>query len=757
MTELTRRGLLQAAGALGTVTAISVSPPFTRGAAAQQSGAQQAGGDAPSAGRPIDLGSRLELMAGTRVVDELDGAQLRLNPPVRREVVMTTDKPWEGSASHYRQIFKDGDIFRMYYLGLDYDVHDGAVEIPHPGRIAYAESEDGINWTRANLGLVEFDGSTENNLVAGLKQSHTYVFKDANPDVAKDAQYKAIEYRSSALYALKSADGLTFEPMSGEPLMRSGPQSEHGLTNMSFDSLNVAFWDHEIGKYRLYIRYYLNRESGGLYRAIMTATSDNFLTWSAPEPLEYPGSPAPEEQLYTNNVLPYYRSPGILLGFPMRYVQPPGWLESHYHLPGLDHRRERFLASERYGTAMTDTLFMSSRDGKTFDRWDEAFIRPGPGTENWKYADNSMGRGLIETKSHINGAPNELSVYATEGYWTGDELDIVRYTMRIDGFVSVNAPRSGGEVVTRPLQFTGDQLVLNLASSAAGRVRVEIQDPGGEPVPGFSLEESDPLFGDDLARIVTWRGGEWDLSSLKRRPVRLRFALNDADIYSLRFRPAITFESTRALIDGYHSSGILTPAQRQDLLTHLSAAQTASEDGRLEDAEQALDQFGTVAAAVSDDAASTELVIVAEELRRQVREANAEAWPTRYGWLLSDVEPTTGNLDHIGLSTALFALDYRKRSIGAVLWEPGTITKLTLRDLDETTRLVPSDLSVYVSDRNDGDWRLVEGAEVSRTSTAFVFTGLNVTARYVKVVQPYTDTAFTFTNQISKMLEVTTG
>jgi hypothetical protein len=109
-----------------------------------------------------------------------------------------------------------------------------------------------------------------------------------------------------------------------------------------------------------------------------------------------------------------------------------------------------------------------------------------------------------------------------------------RYTLRLDGFVSASAPYSGGELVTKPIRFSGAELRLNFATSIVGRVRVEIQEPDGRPIPGFSLAESDALFGDTLERAVTWRRSA-DVSRLAGRAVRLRFVLKDADVYAFQF------------------------------------------------------------------------------------------------------------------------------------------------------------------------------------------------------------------------------
>jgi hypothetical protein len=79
-------------------------------------------------------------------------------------------------------------------------------------------------------------------------------------------------------------------------------------------------------------------------------------------------------------------------------------------------------------------------------------------------------------------------------------------------------------------------LALNFATSAAGSIRVEIQDLDGKPLPGFALADCPPHFGDTIERVVTWRGGS-DVGALAGRPVRLRFALQDADLYAYQFSP----------------------------------------------------------------------------------------------------------------------------------------------------------------------------------------------------------------------------
>ncbi len=486
----------------------------------------------------IDIGSRRELFVDDFLIEKLAGkAELRLHHPEPREIALVHDAPWEGTGSGYHSVFKDGNRYRMYYKAWHLDVQPpGKVKTDsHPLFCCYAESDDGIHWSKPELGLHEFKGSKKNNIVmvpgkagsAVADPGHPAVFKDENPDAPADARYKAIirSGKPRGLLAFKSADGLRWIPMSDGPVITEG----------AFDSQNLAFWDPVRKEYRAYWRIFTagvidetTWKPAGV-RAIRTATSKDFLKWGPHADVKYVDSPP--EHLYTNQIKPYHRAPHIFIGFPTRYVER-GWSDSMRALPELEHREMRAKASLRYGTAITEGLLMASRDGVKFKRWNEAFLRPGierPGT--WHYGHQYIAWHVVETKSPLDGAPNELSLYAGESYWTGTSSELRRYTLRLDGFVSVSAPMTGGELITKPLTFTGSKLALNFATSADGDIRVEIQDVSGKPLPGFALDDCKPIFGDSVDRSVI------DVSSLAGKTVRLRFVLRDADLYALRFAP----------------------------------------------------------------------------------------------------------------------------------------------------------------------------------------------------------------------------
>lgn len=484
---------------------------------------------------PINIGSRRELFVDDYMVDSMKNVELKSHEPTRREIAINWDKPWEGSGSGYTTVFQDGDIYRMYYKSWQ---HTGqAKDCPrHPLVIGYAESDDGINWRRPNLGLFDFRGIKENNIILGHIQGanrkrgecHDFSpFIDKNPKVKPDARYKAVglaygDGYGEELWAFKSPDGIHWTLMHGTPVYTEG----------AFDTQNIAYWSEKYGKYVLYYRVFVDG-----VRHIERAFSDDFINWKRDGLINFgKGEPNMTEQFYVNQIKPYYRAPHILIGFPNRYVDR-GLTASTFELPEPELRKQRIAKSLRFGTAVTDSILITSRDGKTFHRGDDVFLRPGLRTKfNWSYGDNNIAWHVVETDSTEDDSPREISLYATENYFTGTSSRLRRYTLRLDGFVSAHAKHDQGELVTKPFTFEGKELSLNFATSAAGFTKVELQTADGKPIPGFTLDEADILYGDSLDRIASWKGKK-DVSSLIGKPIRMKFVMSEADIYSWKFIP----------------------------------------------------------------------------------------------------------------------------------------------------------------------------------------------------------------------------
>lgn len=507
---------------------------------------------------PIDIGERLEPLVDTALLAEISGgATLRMHHPVPREVAISHDAEWERGCAGYHTVFQDGDRYRMYYhalslFGVTPSLGGSAKLVEGPTVQCYAESADGIHWSKPALGLHEYRGSKDNNIILTegawndllLDVSHVTLGLHGRPGAPADARYlgsfmcfardgKWIDGKykgaTGGLGVCTSADGIRWKPLVDGPVIVDGP------SDGKWDSQNQVFWDEARGTYRAYWR---GRTPEGI-RTIRTATSADLRTWSGHRDLDY--GDAPVEQLYTNVVSPWPAAPHLLIGLPTRYQErKPG--SSLDALPESAARRLRMRADKRLGTAITEAVLMTSRDGEHFTRWLEGFLRPGPerpGT--WQYGQQYIARGIVTTKSDLPGAADEYSLYASENHWPSEAhwsphvTRLRRYTIRRDGFVSLAAPMTGGEAVTKPLRFRGKNLVVNFATSAAGSIRFEVQDAAGTPLPGFSLEDCDEVFGDATARVVRWAGGD-DLSRLSGTPVRLRIALKDADLFTIQFR-----------------------------------------------------------------------------------------------------------------------------------------------------------------------------------------------------------------------------
>jgi hypothetical protein len=444
---------------------------------------------------PVDIGTRVEMFVDEYLIDPVSrrNVALEVQPPVRREVVLTFDKPWEGKVSGYFTVFQDGPRFRMYYRGSSAKKDNSQEQVT-----CYAESTDGIHFERPILRMHDIAGSSNNNVILKGVPAHNFApFLDTNPAASPAQKYKALAGISNGLFVYGSPDGIHWEKMRSEPVMTKG----------TFDSLNLAFWDESIRSYRAYSRFF-DGSNKKVFRSIQHSQSPDFLAWSEPEPNRY--SEPPNTHFYTNATLPCPGAPHHYLAFPMRFM------------PG----RQKVPDTSEPG--VSDALLLTSRDGATWNRPTAgAWLRPGPDQHNWTDRSNMPAWGIVQT------SPEEFSMYVSEHYrWPDNRLR--RVTIRRHGFASMHAGANGGEFTTRPLTYSGEQLVLNYATSAAGSIRVEIQDENGSPIAGYALDDMAPLYGDELDRAVTWGKVTKLPDAFGGAAVRFRFVLHDADLFAIR-------------------------------------------------------------------------------------------------------------------------------------------------------------------------------------------------------------------------------
>jgi hypothetical protein len=460
-----------------------------------------------SAAEPVDIGSRRELFVDDLLIGKLAGTKLKLHQP--HKLCRMPPRPF----GHYATVLKDGNKLRLYYRGDKVPgahwrngwgkYHEGEVTL-------YAQSEDGgIHWTEPNLRLHSVPQMPKGNVVVDMSDNtflvtHNFTpFIDTRANVPANERYKALgggryppenwggwktpderaklraKYGPGGLKAFASADGLRWRLLQKKPVLAEDLGS--------FDSQNGAFWSETEQLYVCYFRWF---DKGR--RAIRRSTSRDFLNWSEPVNMQ---ANEPGEHLYTSCTQPYFRAPHIYIALPTRFQARKG--------------------------AITDIVFMATRPGSNlyYRHFKEAFIRPGLGASGWGNRANYITLNAVQT------SPTEMSLFMYGGG---------HYRLRLDGFISVNAGYKKGEFVTKPLTFTGNTLELNYSTAGAGEIRVGIQDANGKPIAGYTLEDCEAIKGDAIAGHVTWKSGA-NIGKLAGQSIRLRFVMNEADLFSLKF------------------------------------------------------------------------------------------------------------------------------------------------------------------------------------------------------------------------------
>jgi hypothetical protein len=228
----------------------------------------------------------------------------------------------------------------------------------------------------------------------------------------------------------------------------------------------------------------------------------------------------PMQHLYTNQTHPYFRAPHIYVAVAARFMPGRQVIDSTQAV--------ELNVNPKYYNDCSDAVLMTSRGGNVYDRtFMQCFICPGMGIENWVSRTNYPALNVVQT------GPTEMSVYVNQDY-AQPTAHLRRYSMRLDGFASATASFEGGELITKPIVFDGSSLILNTSTSAAGGIKVEIQDTDGAPIQGYSLKESREIIGNDIELSASWESGE-SVSKLAGKPVRLKFAIKDAHIYAFQF------------------------------------------------------------------------------------------------------------------------------------------------------------------------------------------------------------------------------
>jgi hypothetical protein len=489
----------------------------------------------------LDLGNRRQVFIDGRFLASAKNVRLIVHPPCKTgERTLVADKPWEGGGigTYNTAMWVDG-VYHLWYAAR--------------GGICYARSRDGIHWEKPSLGLAEFEGRHDNNIVIGHGaggmdhvSSEGMVFYD--PTAPADQRFRyavriSDELKDTVIFS--SPDGIHWRLTHRKVLTFTRPDQRQHL-----DSQNVIFWDDRLHKYVAYMRR--NQFQPGFRgRSIARSEADRLDGFSevqdspivlGPDAEDASLGGKPVVDYYTSGAMKYPWAQDAYYMFPQVYFcYPPGQLAE-------------FPASGPpvVNAGPLHTQFAASRDGIHWERFGrEPFVRLGlkgdfdsatarvfsglvpsvDGREMYLYyqgSDHSHGWGRDERNNRLLTAAGLAPVQNVSL--------ISRLVLRRDGFISARAAYSGGEFTTPPLKFSGRELVLNVDTSATGMLRCELLDQHTQPIPGYALADCDLIHtANEINRVVKWKG-QADVSALAGRPVRLRCVYRDTDLYAFQFR-----------------------------------------------------------------------------------------------------------------------------------------------------------------------------------------------------------------------------
>jgi len=458
--------------------------------------------------KPLAIRSGKQLFVDETFFEFSENVTLRLHPAIKTgEHTLASDRLWEDATLNWFSVMEEDGKFRMWYEA--YDVEGWPT--PDDTSFCYAESEDGIRWTKPALGLFSYQGSTDNNILfrqvgpegARSRVHGAGVFKD--PGAPPEARYKAVSqglfegydppYRIAGMY---SADGLRWTRVP-EPICAVFADSQYS-----------AWRDEVAGDYVLFGRV------SGRGRAIGRAVSASFERFAPLERvLETDDRHPPDSDLYNPSALKYSFAEHVYFMFPSLYRHDTDTLDIHLAVSrdGIHwtwpERGKPFVALGGEGAFDSGSLYMG-----------QGCIRSG--TELWMYYSGSPLKHN-EVELDVLEKPENRRVYS-------------RCVVRLDGFVSVDAGETEGYFVTPPLRFQGTRLALNVKTEASGSVRVGLLDGKGNPIPGYDMEACVPIRGDHTEYTVSWHE-ENDLKNLEKKPVKLAVKMRNASLYAFQFLP----------------------------------------------------------------------------------------------------------------------------------------------------------------------------------------------------------------------------
>jgi hypothetical protein len=504
---------------------------------------------------PLSISDKRQVFIDGRFVQEPRNVELNVHKPRKTgQIVIACERPWEERMGQYHSVLYENNTYHMWYTA-----YGGADSNAVPVRsIAYARSSDGIKWEKPDLGLVEIYGTRKNNIVlghgfGGIKGATHGCMVFLDPLAPSNQRFRLVSNPQELgryLHLFSSPDGIHWK-LTHRDIMKFSSERHH------LDSQNVIFWDERINKYVAYVRRN-QRPVGSQGRSVARAESTTLTRFADVEDCPVVLGFDNEDPKYYD---PVKKATIQVVDFYTNGTFKYSWAQDAYYMfPSEYYHYMTFLKDFRKGQPVNagslDSRFAASRDGISWNRYDRrAFVELGMKRE-WDSRSIYMAYGVVPGNNE-----NEMFMYYygsnTLHGWERDDKNregnkrklrraggapetqihgISRLVIRRDGFVSVKADYTGGEFLTPVLSFKGDELALNVNTSAVGQVEVEILDENKKPIPGYTLEDCDQIYtANQINRVVKWNR-ESSVSGLADKPVRLHFVMRDADLYAFQFR-----------------------------------------------------------------------------------------------------------------------------------------------------------------------------------------------------------------------------
>ena len=463
---------------------------------------------------PLQLGSRKHLFIDDAILDEKQGVRCEVNPPRSYDMVMADfhSAPWETGSCYAPTVYEHkGRICLNYtnnFMWLDQVLFaNGRAQSSHV--ICQAVSDDGISFEKPQLGLIEWQGGRDNNILMRWPVQGRF-FIDSNPDVPAEEKFKFTGYyMTRGIYLFTSPDGIHWRR--NETIM------------LPFDCGGgvECFWDNQQQQYLCYVRneglIHLSQR-----RASVACTNEPRRPW----PFEPSGHP----MIFYAFSLPTLDTELPIPFKPTQYGQinrtgarKYSWAPDTYVAFALLHVGEN-------PTAHLEVELAVSRDGLSWQYCGQPFyLAAGFELAGEKVKSIQMAHGDICRGNEIW---NYALVHTVGNIMNCQGSYLLRYRQRLDGYVAMTCGGKAGYAITRPMVFCGDHLKLNVI--ARGSVKVGVLDINKKPVAGFEAQQCRTIQGDYVDHVVQWESGG-KLTQLNGKPIRLCFEMTDAKLFAFQF------------------------------------------------------------------------------------------------------------------------------------------------------------------------------------------------------------------------------